>query len=74
MTMVTMTLAVPDDLKRKMDRFPEMNWSEVARQAFTKRVEQMAILKKFARESEMTEEDAVRLGRELKRGALKRHR
>ena len=72
--MVTMTLAVPDDLKRKMDRFPEMNWSEVARQAFTKRVEQMAILKKFARESEMTEEDAVRLGRELKRGALKRHR
>ena len=32
--MVTMTLAVPKDLKERMDSFPEINWSEVARQAF----------------------------------------
>ncbi|HLF19056.1 MAG TPA: hypothetical protein VI749_09255 [Candidatus Omnitrophota bacterium] len=31
--MPNMTLAIPDDLKEKMDRFKEINWSEVARQA-----------------------------------------
>ena len=36
--MPTMTLAVPDELKKKMDNFPEMNWSEVARQSIRQRV------------------------------------
>ena len=31
--MPNMTLAIPEDLKEKMDRFQEINWSEVARQA-----------------------------------------
>lgn len=31
--MPNMTLAIPVDLKEKMDKFKEMNWSEVARQA-----------------------------------------
>jgi len=65
--MVTVTLAVADDLKHKMDQFPEMNWSEVARQAFARKVEQLRILKEFTKDSTMTEEDAIRMGRELKR-------
>lgn len=28
-----MTLAIPEDLKEKMNHFQEINWSEVARQA-----------------------------------------
>jgi len=31
--MPNMTLAIPVDLKERMDKFKEMNWSEVARQA-----------------------------------------
>lgn len=31
--MPNMTLAIPEDLKEKMDHFKEINWSEVARQA-----------------------------------------
>ena len=31
--MVTMTLSVPEELKERMETYPEINWSEVARQA-----------------------------------------
>ena len=37
--MTTLTLAIPDEMKKRMDSFPEMNWSEVARQAFMQKIE-----------------------------------
>ena len=63
--MTTMTLAVPEELKRKMDTFPEINWSEVARQAFFKKIEDMNFLKKFKENSILTEKDALRIGKEI---------
>jgi len=63
--MVTLTLAVPDEIKRKMDSFPEMNWSEVARQAFMQKIEDMEFLRKFKERSRLTEADALRLGKEV---------
>ncbi len=72
--MVTMTLAVPEELKHRMDTFPEMNWSEVARQAFAQRIEDLEFLKKFKQKSTLTEEDALRLGAEVSRKLSKRYR
>ena len=63
--MVTITLAVPEELKKKMDSFPEMNWSEIARQAFMQKIEDMEFLRKFKEKSKLTEVDAMRLGREV---------
>lgn len=71
--MTTMTLAVPSELKSKMDTFPEMNWSEVARQAFIQRVKDMEFLKKFKEDSVLTEEDALRMGAELNKKLAKRY-
>ena len=71
--MVTVTLAVPQELKEKMDEFQEVNWSAVARQAFAQKVKQMEILKKFAAESELTEEDAIKLGRKVNKALAKRY-
>ena len=62
--MTTMTLAVPDEMKKRMDSFPEMNWSEVARQAFRQKIEDMEFLRKFKEKSKLTEADALRLGEE----------
>ena len=45
--MVTMTLAVPGELRHKMESFPEMNWSEVARQAFNQKISDLEFLRKF---------------------------
>ncbi len=63
--MTTLTLAVPDEMKKKMDSFPEMNWSEVARQAFMQKIEDMDFLRKFKEKSKLTEADALRLGKEV---------
>ncbi len=63
--MTTMTLAVPNELKQKMDSIKEINWSEVARQAFMQKVADMEFLRKFKQKSKLTEEDALRLGKEV---------
>ena len=72
--MTTMTLAVPSELKHKMETFPEMNWSEVARQAFMQRIKDLEFLRKFKSGSTLTEEDALRLGRELNKNLAKRYK
>ena len=72
--MTTMTLAVPSELKHKMENFPEMNWSEVARQAFMQRIKDLEFLKKFKSDSTLTEEDVLRLGRELNKNLAKRYK
>ena len=69
-----MTLAVPSELKQKMENFPEMNWSEVARQAFMQRIKDLEFLRKFKSDSTLTEEDALILGRELNKNLAKRYK
>ncbi len=70
--MTTMTLAVPEDLKSKMDKFPEMNWSEVARQAFRRKIEDLELLNSFAKDSKLTEKDAHILGNKVNKGLAKK--
>ena len=72
--MTTMTLAIPSELKNKMENFPEMNWSEVARQAFIQRIKDLEFLKKFKSDSTLTEEDALRLGKEVNKSLSNRLR
>jgi hypothetical protein len=72
--MVSITLAVPEDLKSAMDMFPEMNWSAVAREAIKKKVLMMERFREFTKDSEFTEEDALNFGREVNMKAMKRHK
>lgn len=72
--MTTLTLAVPDEMKKKMDSFPEMNWSEVARQAFRQKIEDMDFLRKFKEKSRLTEADALTLGKEVSKSVSDRLR
>ena len=65
--MVTMTLAVPEELRNRMELFPEINWSEVARQAFTQKISDLEFLRTFKSKSTLTEQDALRLGAEVSR-------
>ncbi len=63
--MTTMTLAVADEMKQKMNTFPEINWSEVARQAFSQKLSDLEFLQKFKEKSKFTNADAMRLGAEV---------
>ena len=70
--MVNVTFAIPEDLKGKMDSFKEINWSAVAREAFSEKVHDLEFIKKMKAKSSLTEEDAIRLGRELNKNLAMR--
>ncbi|MEA3457853.1 MAG: hypothetical protein U9R21_04155 [Candidatus Thermoplasmatota archaeon] len=70
--MVNITLSVPERLKREMDSFTEINWSAVAREAFREKIVDLEFLKKFKEKSELSEEEALRLGKELNKKLAKR--
>ena len=71
--MANLTLAIPNDLRVKMDHFPEINWSEVARQAIVQKTRQLEQLNQFFSKSTLTEQDAIEIGRQIKRRVWKRH-
>jgi len=71
--MVSLTLSIPEDLKKEMERFPEMNWSVIAREAIRQRIMILKRIKEFSKDSELTEEDAVRIGRKINEGLAKRY-
>lgn len=72
--MSNITLSVPEELKKKMEQFPEINWSEVARQAIKQKALQLAVLKSIASKSKFTEKNALEVGRKVNRGLAKRYR
>ncbi len=45
--MTTMTLSIPEELKQRLEEFPEINWSAVARGAFMQKVRDLEFLQKF---------------------------
>ncbi|MFW6273228.1 MAG: hypothetical protein ACOC2U_05565 [bacterium] len=63
--MPTITLSVPKELKREMEKTKEINWSEVARAAIKAKISQLNILKSIAAKSKLTEKDALELGQKI---------
>jgi hypothetical protein len=53
----TITVNVDEALKERMERHPEINWSEVTRQAIRGKIEQLELLDELTAESELTEAD-----------------
>ncbi|NCN99320.1 hypothetical protein COU62_02220 [Candidatus Pacearchaeota archaeon CG10_big_fil_rev_8_21_14_0_10_35_219] len=71
--MVNITLSVPEDIKKEMEKFPEINWSVIAREAIKRRIFLLRKFREFTKDSELTEEDTIRLGSELNKSLRKRH-
>ena len=59
--MPNLTLSLTNELKKEMDSVPEMNWSEVAREAISKRVKEYLLFKELVSKSKLTAKDAKRL-------------
>jgi len=72
--MVTVTLSVPIELKKRMEQFPEINWSEVARQAFLEKIEDLLFLEDFKSKSSITTKEALVQGSEVDRSLAKRYK
>jgi hypothetical protein len=64
--MPNMTLAIPAELRNQMAVFPEINWSEVARQAIMDKVRTLARMNELLRNSSVTEAEAITTGRKIR--------
>jgi len=72
--MTNMTLAVPEDLKKIMEKHKEIKWSEIAREAIWDYAKKLELMEKLASKSKLTERDAEEIGKKIKEGVAKRHR
>ncbi|MBS3816808.1 MAG: hypothetical protein KGY76_04520 [Candidatus Thermoplasmatota archaeon] len=71
--MPNMTLSVSKELKDMMDKHPEINWSEVARQSFREKLTDLEFLEEFKSRSELTEEEALELGKKVNESLRERY-
>ena len=72
--MTDIKFSVPDDLLKKMEKYPEIEWSSIVLSAVEKYIENLEITDKIASNSILTTEDAEIIGNELKKRSWKIHK
>ena len=72
--MPNMTLAIPVDLKEKMDKFKEMNWSEVARQAIREKTLLLERMNRMLSGSTLDDASIAAHAAKIKKSAAKKHK
>ena len=75
--MPNITLSVSEELKQQLDQLPEINFSESVRKFLSEKAKRALLLKKLDKmleNSELTEEDCLRLGDKVKEGMWKRYK
>jgi len=70
--MPSITVNVDDDLKERMENHPEINWSEVTRQAIQEKIETLEVMDELTSESDLTESDVQEIARKVNKSGRKR--
>ena len=72
--MPNMTLSVPVEVHKEMHKYPEIRWSEIARQAIVKKLEDLRRLDELAKNSKLTSKDINELDHKTKKRLAARYR
>ena len=72
--MPNMTLAIPEDLKKRMDQHKEINWSEVARQAIREKTIMLERMNQLLSKSQLNETDVETYSSQIKKTVFKKHK
>ncbi|KOX98192.1 MULTISPECIES: hypothetical protein [Halorubrum] len=70
--MPSITVNVDDDLKDRMEQHPEINWSEVTRQAIQDKIETLDVMDELTSGSELTESDVAEIANKINASARDR--
>lgn len=65
--MPNMTFALPEELHREIRKHKDVRWAEIARRALAREVNRLNIYDRLLAQSQLTEADAVELGRAIRR-------
>ncbi|MBS3098860.1 hypothetical protein J4462_01465 [Candidatus Pacearchaeota archaeon] len=71
--MVNITLSIPENLKEKLRRYREVNWSAVTRRALEEHIRRVEMVEAIAQKSKLTQKDADKLARKIKREMARQH-
>ena len=71
--MASVSISVPDELKRKLEEFDTVNWSAVARKAFKAQIAKIELVDKLTSKSKATDKDIKELSDKIKAGVAKWH-
>ncbi len=69
---VNLTLAIPIELRRKMQEMEEVNWSAVIRKLLQQHVERVEIAERIAQKSKLTEKDAKEIADLIDKGVARK--
>jgi hypothetical protein len=70
--MVNITLTVPEEMYKEMKKHRELKWSDIARQAFRRKLKERKRVDELLSKSELTEDDAEIIGHKIKHEIRKR--
>ena len=70
--MPSITVNVDDDLKGRMEEHPEINWSEVTRQAIQEKIETLDVMDELTSKSDLTESDVAEIADRINESARQR--
>ena len=70
--MPSITVNVDDELKDRMEKHPEINWSEVTRQAIQEKIEALEVMDELTSESELTESDVTEIADRINKSGRER--
>ncbi len=65
--MTELTVSLPEDLTIVMRRHSSIDWAGIAGNAIRKTAAELELLESIASESKLTEEDAMALGKKVKK-------
>ncbi len=71
--MPNITLAVPQDLHRRMKAHPEVKWSEVVRRILAQRIRDLERMDAVAKRSELSARDVDEVAHLVNEGLLRRY-
>lgn len=63
--MTNITLAVPDELHKRMRMHSEIRWSEVVRKSISQKVEVLEVMDKIAKKSKLTKKDVDEISHKI---------
>jgi post-segregation antitoxin (ccd killing protein) len=72
--MANLTLTIPEDLKKEIQKHKEVNWSAVTRKAMQEHLRKIHIANAIASKSKLTKKDIAELDKLVKKGIAKSHR
>ncbi len=70
--MVSLTLSVPPELKKRMEKHPEIRWSNQVRAIIQQQLDDLETTDRLASKSQLTEKDVEELAAKVDAGMAKR--